>query len=370
MRIGPVIALIYKEFLAVWRDKKSRLILVLPPILQLIIFSYAATLEVKNVSIAILNQDEGAESIEFLQRFHGSPVFNKIVYVHSLTEIKELIDNQEVLLVIHLNEQFSRNIKVHRTPEVQLILDGRKSNTAQIVHGYALAIVDQFNHDLAKKAGIKGSYTRLFARNWFNPNLLYYWFNVPNLSGVLTMLIALTITGLSIARERELGTFDQLLISPLHPIEILIGKTFPALLISLLEGSLIIGAAVFIFDISFTGSIGLLYSGLLVFILSIIGIGLFISVLSQTQQQAILGSFVFMTPAVLLSGYATPVENMPNWLQTVTLFNPLRYYLLIVKGVFLKNMPASVVFDNIWPMIAIGCFTLLNAVWFFRRRLS
>ena len=184
------------------------------------------------------------------------------------------------------------------------------------------------------------------------------------------MLIALTVTGLSVARERELGTFDQLLVSPLRPIEILIGKTVPGIIIGLFEGSIIIFAAIWIFHIPFAGSFLLLYLSMFVFVLSIIGVGLFISSLSNTQQQAILGAFVFMTPAVTFSGYATPIENMPEWLQQATVINPVRYYLVIAKGLFLKDMPASIVFENIWPMAIIAFVNLVAATWFFRRRLE
>lgn len=368
--IHRILTLIYKELLAVWRDKKSRSMLIFPPLLQLTIFSLAATLDVKNVPIGILNRDNGAESFELVQRFHGSPTFNKIIYLKSVGEIKQMIDNQEVAMVIHINEQFSRNLHAKKAADVQLILDGRKSNTTQIVQGYAAAIVDQFNHDFAARVHLPQQQTQIFPRNWFNPNLLYYWFNVPNLSGILTMLIGLTVTALSVARERELGTFDQLLVSPLQPIEILIGKTIPALIIGLLEGTVIICAAIFIFRIPFVGSLPLLYLSMLIFISSIVGIGLFISALSMNQQQAILGTFVFMTPAVTLSGYATPIENMPEWLQHATIINPLRYYLVIAKGLFLKDMPAHIVFDQVWPMVIIAFFTLTGASWFFRRRLG
>lgn len=365
-----IITLIYKEILAVWRDKKSRMVLIIPPILQLMVFSLAGTLDVKNVPIGILNRDYGAESFELLQRFHGSPTFNKIIYLNSVKEITDVIDNQKAVMVIHIDEMFSRNLRAGKPANIQMILDGRKSNTAQIVQGYALTIVNQYNNDFAARVNIHQQQTELFPRNWYNPNLIYYWFNVPNLSGVLTMLIGLTISALSVARERELGTFDQLLVSPLQPFEILIGKTIPALIIGMIEGSVIIAAAVFVFQIPFTGSVGLLYFSMFVFISSIIGVGMFISSLSMTQQQAILGSFVFMSPAVSLSGYATPVENMPYWLQQATLINPLRYYLVIAKGVFLKEMPAHIVLENTWPMAVIACFTLTGAAWFFRRRLE
>lgn len=365
-----ILSLIVKEILAVWRDKKSRFVLIVPPIIQLAIFSMAATLDVKNVPIAILNRDAGAESFELLQRFHGSPIFNSILYLKKVGDIADVIDNQRAVMVIHIDEQFSRRLRAKENVDIQLILDGRRSNTAQIVQGYTLNIINQYNHDFTARLNITQQNSELFPRNWFNPNLLYYWFNVPNLSGILSMLIALTITALSVARERELGTFDQLLVSPLLPFEILIGKTIPALIIGLFEGSIILAAAVFIFKIPFVGSLLLIYLAMFVFISSIVGVGLFISSLSTTQQQAILGSFVFMTPAVTLSGYATPIENMPIWLQKATLLNPLRYYLVIAKGIFLKGMPVYIVFENIWPMALIAGFTLTGATLFFRRRIG
>lgn len=365
-----ILALIHKEILAVWRDKKSRTMLILPPILQLMIFAMAATLDVKNVAIGILNFDHGPESFELIQRFRGSPTFNKIIYLDSVSEMTRVIDDQTVAMVIHFDQQFSRNLKAKKAADVQLVLDGRKSNTTQIIQGYAATIIQQYSRDLAVRLDIKEQQTEIFPRNWFNPNLLYYWFNIPNLSGVLTLLVSLTITALSVARERELGTFDQLLVSPLQPFEILIGKTIPAVIIGLFEGTIIVSAAVFVFHVPLVGSIPLLYLSMFVFICSIVGVGLFISSLCKNQQQAILGSFIFMTPAVTLSGYATPIENMPQWLQEVTVINPVRYYLVIAKGLFLKDMPAHIVFDNIWPMILIACFTLTGAAWFFRRRLE
>jgi ABC-2 type transport system permease protein len=363
-------SLIIKEILAVWHDKKSRAMLIVPPILQLFIFAWAATLDVKNVPIGILNKDSGEQAIELLQRFHGAPLFSKIVYLHSTEEIAPFVDNQRGLMVIHIDEQFSRNLNANKPADIQLILDGRKSNTTQILLGYASSIVDQFNRDFAAKVGIAPNHTKLFPRNWFNPNLLYYWYNVPSLCAILSMMTSLSVTALSIARERELGTFDQLLVSPMLPIEILIGKALPAIFIGMVEGSLILLAAVFIFKIPFTGSLLLFYSGMFVFVSSIVGVGLFISSLCSTQQQAILGTFIFISPAISLSGFATPVENMPTWLQHIMLINPLRYFLIISKGSFLKAIPAHVVFNNMWQMMLIACVTLSLATWLFRKRLQ
>lgn len=368
--ITRILSLIYKEILAMWRDKKSRIVMIIPPIIQLFIFAFAATLDVKNVPIGILNRDNGKQGFELLQRFHGSPMFTKIVYLKTVEEITPFLDNMLGAMVVSLDEQFSRNLEAGEEAIVQLILDGRKSNTTQIVAGYASSIIQTFNNDFTANAQIYQQNTQLILRNWFNPDLLYYWYNIPCLSGIITMLVGLLVTALSVAREREMGTFDQLLVSPATPFEILVGKTIPAVIIGMAEGSLIVFVGVFIFQIPFTGSLMLLYLSMFVFVLAISGVGLFISSLSNTQQQAVLGSFLFMSPAVLLSGFATPIENMPSWLQPVTFLIPLRYYLVVAKGIFLKDMPAHIVFNNIWPMAIIAVFTLAAASWFFRRRLE
>lgn len=368
--MGPLISLIIKEILAVWRDKRSRMVLVIPPMVQLLVFSFAATLEVKNVPIGILNYDSGRQSIEVIERLAGSPTFSRILYLHSVEEIKDFIDQQKGVLVVHFDEAFSRRLQAERQAAIQLILDGRRSNTAQIVLGYISTIVDQFNREYTSQIGLQPQPTQLIPRNWFNPNLLYYWFNVPSLCGILTMLVGLIVTALSVAREREMGTFDQLLVSPLEPYQILIGKTVPAILIGMAEGTVILLAAIFLFKIPFTGSLPFFYLSMFVFICSVIGVGLFISSLSATQQQAILGTFVFMTPAISLSGFATPIDNMPDWLQPMTYANPLRYFLVIARGVFLKSMTPEIILSNTWPMAIIAFFTLTGASWFFRKRLE
>lgn len=365
-----ILALLIKEILAAVKDKKARFVLIVPPIIQLFIFAFAATLDVQNVPIGILNLDNGEKSIELVQRFHGAQPFAYITYLQSTNQIADFIDNQKVVMVVSIDEQFSKNVDAGNPANVQLILDGRKSNTAQIVAGYAGQIIDQFNLDISERVGIALQSTQIVPRNWFNPNLLYYWYNVPCLSGVLTMLVALVLTALSVAREREMGTFDQLLVSPLRPIEILLGKLLPAILIALAEGSIIVLSGIFIFQIPFTGQLGFLYMSLFVFVCSIVGIGLFISSLASTQQQAILGTFVFTSPSILLSGFATPIENMPPWLQFLTHFNPLSYMLVIAKGSFLKAMPLDIILSNIWPMVLIAIFTLTSTTWFFKRRLG
>ena len=365
--LNRIITLIIKELNAIWGDKQSRMILIFPPLIQLFVFAFAATLEVKDISIAIINKDSGQESRHLVHRFEGSPSFKKILYLNSDTQIQETIDNQQVIYVLHIDSTFSKNIRSGKQAQVQFILDGRRSNVSQIVLGYSMKIIQQYSNDLypGKKVSSK-----LIERNWFNPNLEYIWFTVPCLVGIITMLMGLLLTALSVAREREFGTYDQLLVSPLRPFEILMGKTIPAFILGAIEGTLMIAAAVFILRIPFNGNLLYLYFGMLFFLASVIGVGLFISSISKTQQQAILGAFIIMMPAVLLSGYATPIENMPQWFQIITYANPLRYFMVITKGVFLKDIPFEVVWNNTWPMAIIAIFTLSLACWFFNKRLE
>lgn len=368
--VGRILALLVKEFHAIWRDKKTRYVLIVPPLVQLLIFSFAATLDVKNVTLGVVNRDNGKQSVELLQRFHGSPTFSHIVYLESIDQIKPFVDTQQGMGVVSIDEQFSRKLEAGKSAEIQVIMDGRKSNATQIVAGYVASIVQQFNLDFAEANQFEIQPTKIFPRNWYNPNLWYFWYNVPSLCGILTLLEALVLTSLSVARERELGTFDQLLVSPMAPVEILIGKAIPAIIISITEGTLIVLAAIFIFGIPFTGSFLNLYAGMFIFVCCIVGVGLFLSSLCSTQQQAILSSSMFLTPSITLSGFATPIENMPAWLQPFTLLNPLRYFLVIIKGVFLKEMPWSDVLSNLWPMMLIALFTLSAATWLFKRRLE
>ena len=365
-----ILSLILKELLVVLRDPKSRFAILAPPVIQLCIFTFAATLDVKNVPIGILNRDNGAQGFELVERFYGSTYFNHIIHLHSVEEIGPFIDAQKGMLVVSLDEQFSRLLDAKKEASVQIILDGRKSNTTQIAAGYCTSIVEQFNSDFCARSRIYQQQSGLVPRNWFNPNILYYWYNVPCLVAILSMLTCLIVTSNSVSRERELGTFDQLLVSPLLPSDILIGKIIPGIVIGLVEGSIILTVGVLLFGVPFTGSLPLFYFSLLIFVSSISGVGLFISSLCSTQQQSILGTFVFMVPSILLSGFATPIENMPSWLQPLTYCMPLRYMLVISKGMFLKAMPLKVVLSQTWQMALISLGTLTGAGLFFRRRIE
>lgn len=366
---GRIGALIVKELRAVWRDRRSRFVLIGPPIIQLFVFSYAATFDVQDVTLAVLNEDAGSISRDLVARFEGSRTFSELIRLRHEGEIAPVIDSGSAAVLVRLPQDFSRELLADPPASVQLILDGRMSNTAQIIQSYVSEIITEFGRDWAQAQGLPGPPATLVARAWFNPNLHTQWVIVPDLVGLLTMIIATIVTALSVARERELGTLEQLLVTPLRPFEIVLGKTTPALIIGLLEATIIVVAALLWFRVPLLGSVLLLYGSLTVFLLAIIGVGLFISSLAATQQQAILGAFLFVVPSVVLSGFATPIENMPQWLQIVTLANPIRHFLVIVQGLFLKDLPAAVVLANLWPIAVIATVSLSAAVLLFRRRL-
>jgi ABC-2 type transport system permease protein len=360
-------ALIIKELLAMLRDPRGRFALIGPPLIQLFVFSYAATLDVTNFDVGVRDQDNGRWSTEFVQRIAGAPSVRHIIRIESEAQLREAIDLRKAVAVVQFGQEFSRDIEAGRPAKAEVILDGRRSNAAQLVFGYLTAIAGGLSADIDASAMNSVSESAI-TRHWFNPTLNFQWFVVPALIGMISLLISLIVTSQSVARERELGTFDQLMVSPLRTHEILLGKTLPPLILGYAQATVFVFAAMFVFNVPLRGSVLLLYIGLLFFIASVIGVGLFISSLAQTQQQAFLGTFLFASPAILLSGFATPVENMPDWLQTFTLINPLRHFLVIVRGVFLKAMPASEVMANIAPLALIAVFTLTVAALLFRSR--
>ncbi len=364
-----LLALIHKEFLALLRDPRSRLVLIAPPVLELLIFGYAATFDLDRVPVAVHNPDRGSLSRQLLARVEGSPALQVVANVTSESQLRHLIDARHAMLALDFDPNFSRDIAQGRSGRLQAILDGRNSNNALIALGYLRNILIDFNQQQALARGGPPLPAVLEVRAWYNENMISRWFIVPGIVGLLLISVTLLVTALSIAREREEGTFDQLLVTPLHPWQILLGKSIPGLLIGLLEASFIVLLAVIWFEVPLRGSLGALYLGVLLFLLSGIGVGLMISAISVTQQQALLGAFLFLVPAVILSGFATPIANMPEVVQWVSYLDPLRYFLVIVRGVFLEGADTSLLLHQYWPMALIGVVALLAADWLARHRM-
>ena len=363
-----VLALIRKELLAVLRDARSRTVLIGPPLVQLLVFGYAASFDINHVPIAVFNQDHSQPSRDLIARFAGSPTFSVEAAIRSDEPINRLIDERRVQMVLVIDSNFTRDLLVHRPAHMQMIVDGRNSNTALLIESYANTILNDFALAWSADHGGPPMPAALDLRTRYNPTLTSRWFIVPGIVALLTMVVTLLVVGLSVAREREMGTFDQLLVTPLRQIDILLGKGLPGMLIGAIEATIIITAAVFWFHVPLRGSLLPLYFGMLLFVLAVTGIGLAISALAATQQQALLGAFLFIVPSVILSGFATPIANMPMWIQHLTWVNPMRYFLIIVRSVFLEGAGFTDLAPQFWPMAAIGVVTLSMAGWLFRKR--
>jgi ABC-2 type transport system permease protein len=358
-----------KEFLAILLDKRSRVVVFVPPIVQVLVFGYAATFDLKNIPYAVYNEDPSGLSRELEAGFRGSTHFQEVGRIRHNGEIAPLIDRRDTLLVIHMGPEFGRDLNTGKTAVVQVIVDGRNSNTALLALNYVKTVIDAFNTDFAAQSGRASPPARLEPRAWFNPNLESRWFIVPGIMGLLLLVVTILVTALSVAREREQGTFDQLLVTPFRPVEILIGKALPGFIIGIAEATVIIIITVFWFRVPLNGSPATLYAGIVLYLFSTVGVGLMISSLSVTQQQGLLGAFLFAVPAIILSGFTTPIANMPQAIQYLTYVNPARYFMIIVRGVFLEGTPFAALLGQFWPLAAIGLFNLSLAGWMFRRRL-
>ena len=359
-----ILALLAKELAGLWKDRKTRFVILIPPLVQVILFAYAATYDVTDVSLGIWNEDAGSQSAELVRRFAGSPAFHATARLQSPGQAAEAIDSKQVAAVLHLAQTFSADVLAGRQAHVQLLIDARRSNTALMVQGYATAIVSSLNADL--RPG-QSAPLAILTRDWFNPNLESKWFILPGLVAVLSMMMAMLVSALSLARERELGTFEQLLVTPLRPAEILVGKALPGMIVGWIDANIVIAAALLWFRVPFLGSMALLQAMLVVYMLAGVSIGLVISSVARTQQQAMLGVFVIASPLVVLSGYAAPVENMPAIVAFAGQADPIRWMLLVTRGLFLQDMPVPLVLQNAWKVALIGAIAF-SAAWIAVRR--
>jgi ABC-2 type transport system permease protein len=368
--IRRVMALMRKELLAIVKDPRSRFMLIGPPILQSLIFGYAATYDLNDVPYAVFDRDRSGASQELLARLDGSGVFRRVANLSRVAEVQTYIDQRRVLLVIQIAEDFERRLLSGSGAEIQVIADGRNSNTAGTAMGYVNLAVEQFNADWRSARGRPGATIRVTARAWYNPNLETRWHMIPALIGTLTLLQTLLLTGMSVAREREQGTFDQLLVTPFRPSEIMVGKAVPPMLVGIGQATLILFVGQLWFQIPFVGNFLTLYIALSFFLLAAVGIGLLLSSIAATMQQAMLYSFMIVMPFALLSGLTTPIESMPEFLQYITLLNPLRYAIEMAHRVYLEGAGLTLLLPQLWPLTLIAVVTLPIASWMFRHRLT
>lgn len=365
-----ILALTRKELLAILKDPRSRYSLIVPPLLQCLIYGYVATYDLNDVPYAVFDRDRSAASQKLLAAVDGSGVFQRVASLYRDADVKTTINDRRALLVVQIDRDFERRLLAGRPAAVQVIADGRNSNTAGTALGYVNAIVESFNADWRLAHGQRGVPVKLVTRAWYNPNLETRWHMIPALIGTLTFIQTLLLTGLSVAREREQGTFDQLLVTPFRPVEIMVGKASPSVLVGIVQATLVLLVAQLWFRIPFSGSFVTLYAGLCVFLMAAVGMGLLLSSVVATMQQAMLFSFMLIMPFALLSGLTTPISSMPVMLQYLTLANPLRYAIDIAQRVYLEGVGLGVLMPDLWPLAVIAAITLSGASWMFRHRLT
>jgi ABC-2 type transport system permease protein len=365
-----ILALTRKELLAVLKDRRSRLSLLIPPVVQALIFGYAATYDLNHVTYAALDQDHSAASRQLLAGLDGSGVFERVANLQRASDVAAYIDARRALLVVQINQDFERQLLSGHGADVQLIADGRNSNTAGTALGYVNSIVQQFNADWGGEHGWAAAPVQIVGRAWYNPNLETRWFMIPGMIGTLTLIQTMMLTAMSVAREREQGTFDQLLVTPFRPHEIMAGKALPSMMVGMFQATAVLLVAQLWFRIPFAGSYLTLYAGLLLFLLAAVGIGLLLSAVAATMQQAMLYSMLLIMPFSLLSGLTTPLSSMPNWLQYLTAINPLRYAIDITRRVYLEGAGLYLLLPDLWPLGLLAALTLGGASWMFSHRMQ
>src|ERR1700690_1474669 len=363
--IFRILALTRKELLAVLKDRRSRMSLLVPPLLQTLLFGYAATYDLNHVPYAVLDQDRSAASHQLLAGLDGSGIFERVADLHRVSDLAKYIDDRRALLVMQIEPDFERRLISGVSANVQVIADGRNSNTAGTALGYINSIVEQFNADWRSTHGLTAAPLGITSRAWYNPNLETRWNMIPGMIGTLTLIQTMMLAAMSVAREREQGTFDRLLVTPFRPYEIMAGKALPAMAIGTIQATSVLLVAQLWFRIPFVGSYLTLYTGLLLFLLAAIGIGLLVSSVAARMQQALLYSMLLIIPFSLLSGLSTPLRNMPSALQHFTAINPLRYAIDIARRVYLEGAGLDLLISDLWPLALIAALTLAAASWMF-----
>ncbi len=369
--------MLIKEFIQILRDPRMMGVILLMPIVQALVFGYAVTTDVRNVPTAVYDLDNSVESREIVSRFLGSGYFLDVARVTGDRDAQRLVDDGTARVVLRINHGFGSDLRAGRTAALQLILDGTDSNTAGVVLNYAGAIAARYNDRvLATRLAATGgpmstsAGAKTVTRAWFNPNLESRNFYVPGVIALIVTLITLMLSSMAVVREKEIGTIEQIMVTPIKQTEFILGKTLPFALIAYLDVVLIAGISVFWFDVPIRGSLPLLFVATTLFLMNTIGMGLLISTVSRTQQQAMMSAFFYYFPAVLLSGFMFPIANMPLVVQGLTYFNPLRYFLVIIRGVFLKGVGPEVLWTQMAALALLGTASLFVASRKFRKTLA
>jgi ABC-2 type transport system permease protein len=379
-RVGVIVR---KEFIQMLREPRMRFLLFLPPVLQLVIFGYAVTLDVDSARIAWMDMDHTPESRALLARFEGSGRFKVVAYPQNEAEVQNILDRSQAHGVVRVLPGFARDLLRGRPTEVQILLDGTNSNTASLVSAYAAQVIAAFSTDMQPNqlvdivvrnggSGPHQASALVFPRTrvWFNADLYSRNYFVPGVAANILLMITLMLTAQAIIREKEIGTLEQLMVTPMRPIELMLGKTLPFAVVGMVDMLIITGAALLLFHVPFRGSFPLLLFSALLFLMTSLGAGLFLSTISNTQQQSVMMSFFFTTPAFMLSGFTFPIRNMPEVVQYLTYLDPLRYFMEVVRGIFLKGVGLPVLWPKLLAMFIYGAVVLGMSAMRFRKKLD
>jgi len=369
-------AIFIKEFKQIFRDPRMRMIIFISPLIQIILFGYAANKDITYVPTAIYDQDNTSESRELLRRFTYSKYFIPEEYVYDDSGQDFALDKGMVNLVIRIDRGFGRNLMANKDANVQLAFDGTDSNTAMIVLGYANTIIGDYQAELLKKKADEAGFTNtvpsveLKDRAWFNGNLVSRNYYLPGVIATIVTMMSLLLTAMAIVKEKEIGTMEQLIVSPLRPLELIIGKLMPFALVALVQILLITILGVLWFHLPLRGNVFFLLFSTCIYLFTTLGIGLFISTISATQQEANMSVFLYYLPTVLLSGFAYPISNMPKIIQFFTLFNPMRYFMVVIRSIFLKGVGIEILWPQLLPLLFIGIVVITLSSLRFRKGLS
>ena len=372
-----LLRMLIKEFTQVLRNPRMRAVVFVMPVLQVLIIGYAVNTDVRHVPLAVYDLDRTPASRDLLARFEGSGCFDVVRRIQVEAEIQTVLDAGDAKAVLRINRGFAEDLDGGRTALAQLLLDGSDSNTGSIILGYAARISADFNRTIIEQRFSKAAGLRLEAdpvaltwRAWFNPNLDSRNFFVPGVLAMLVAVVSIILSSMAIVREREIGTMEQIMVTPIGRLEFILGKTIPFALIGFVDVALITAIAVFWFQVPLLGNPLFLFLGTGLYLLSTLGVGLFISTVSATQQQAMMTAFFFMLPAFMLSGFVYPIANMPTLVQWITYLNPLRYYLVIIRGVFLKGLGMEVLWPQLLALALLGTIMLALAAGRFRKTMA
>jgi ABC-2 type transport system permease protein len=370
--------LLIKEFIQTFRDKRTRFILIGPPLIQMMVFGYAATYEIHHVPTVVVDLDHSQESRELVSRFTSSPYFDVQRQLTDSRQLGDLIEQGKATVGLEIHAGFAQQLRKGQTAPLQVIVDATNSNTALLASSYisqiALGFAREYQTDriyrIAPQLMEVMPSVELTPRPWYNPDLSSRWFFVPGIIGSLTVVLVITLTAFAVVREREIGTLEQIMVTPIRPVEFILGKTLPFFLIGIFDVTLIAVVGSLWFQVPFRGHVYVLATGAVLFLLCMLGVGLLISTISSTQQQAMVTAFFFIMPSIMFSGFGFPLSTMPQWMQVCSYFNPLRYFLVVIRGTYLKGVGMDILWPQMAAMAVLGVTLLTVSVLRFHKALD